>query len=94
LGAIALGFVVLGSYGILVTMLDLDFSKALGAYVGFFAVVAVLFGWLVFGERVPGTTWVGLAVILAGSVVIQFGSRVEAARQTRELPPVTQSRSE
>src|SRR5215467_16366621 len=86
LAAIVLGFVVLGSYGILVTMLELDFSKALGAYVGFFAVVGVLFGWLVFDERVPGTTWIGLAVILAGSLVIQFGSRGEPARQTQELP--------
>ena len=92
LAVIALGFAVLGSYGVLVTMLELDFSKALGAYVAFFAVMGVLFGWLVFGEKVPATTWVGLVIILAGSLVIQFGSRGET--QPLPAPANTQSSSE
>ena len=72
---IALGFAVLGGYGILVNLLDLDFSRLLGAYVGIFAVVSVLLGRFVFGDRVPTSTWAGLAVILAGSLIIHFGSR-------------------
>jgi hypothetical protein len=31
---VALGFVLLGSYGVVVNLLDLDFSRMLGAYVG------------------------------------------------------------
>jgi len=69
-----LGFVVLGSYGVVVNLLDLDFSRLLGVYVGVFAVVSVLAGRFVFGDRVPAATWVGLGIVLLGSLVIQSGS--------------------
>ena len=72
---IALGFVVLGSYGVVVNLVPLDFSRLLGAYVGFFAVVSVLFGRFVFREQVALSTWAGLVLILAGSFVIQHGVR-------------------
>ena len=72
---IALGFVVLGSYGIVVNLLPLDFARLLGAYVGFFAVVSVVFGRLVFRKHILSSTWAGLALILAGSFVIQHGFR-------------------
>lgn len=71
------GFVLLGSYGLLVNLLDVDFSRLLGAYVGMFALVSVLFGRFVFQDRVPLSTWLGLAIILFGSLVIHFG-RVSA----------------
>jgi drug/metabolite transporter superfamily protein YnfA len=71
---VVLGFIVLGSYGIAINQLPLDFSKLLGAYVGFFALVSVLCGWLMFGELIANATWVGLAVVLAGSLIMQFGS--------------------
>ncbi|MGZ6142225.1 MAG: hypothetical protein ACXWLM_02750 [Myxococcales bacterium] len=67
------GFVVLGSYGVVVNILQIDFSRLLGAYVGFFAAVSVLFGLFVFRDRIPLSTWTGLAVILAGSLIIHFG---------------------
>jgi drug/metabolite transporter superfamily protein YnfA len=71
---VVLGFVVLGSYGIAINQLPLDFSKLLGAYVGFFALVSVLCGWLMFDELIANATWLGLAVVLAGSLIMQFGS--------------------
>jgi small multidrug resistance family-3 protein len=71
--AVALGCAVLGSYGVVVNLLNVDFSRLLGAYVGVFAAVSVAFGRLVFDEAVPASTWVGLAVILAGSVIIHLG---------------------
>jgi drug/metabolite transporter superfamily protein YnfA len=67
------GAVVLGSYGLVVNLLALDFSRLLGAYVGVFAIVSVVIGVLVFGDRVAPSTWVGLGVILAGSFIIQYG---------------------
>ena len=70
---IALGMVVLAAYGVVVNLLDVDFSRLLGAYIGAFALVSVATGRLVFGDRVPTTTWIGLAVILAGSLVIHVG---------------------
>jgi small multidrug resistance family-3 protein len=73
LGLVALGFVVLGSYGVVVNRLALDFSKLLGAYVGVFAIVSVLFGRIVFRETIPTSTWLGLGVVLAGSMIIQLG---------------------
>jgi small multidrug resistance family-3 protein len=73
LGLVALGFIVLGSYGVVVNRLAIDFSKLLGAYVGVFAIVSVLFGRIVFQETIPTSTWLGLGVVLAGSLIIQLG---------------------
>ncbi len=70
---IGVGFAVLGTYGLLVNLLPLDFSRLLGAYVGVFAVVSVLIGRFVFQDSVPTSTWVGLAVILGGSLIIHLG---------------------
>jgi small multidrug resistance family-3 protein len=72
---IAIGFVVLGTYGIVVNLIGLDFSRLLGAYVGWFAVVSMLFGRLFFGDRVTITTYVGLVLVLTGSLVIQTGPK-------------------
>jgi small multidrug resistance family-3 protein len=72
---VAVGFVVLGSYGLVVNLLNLDFSRALGAYVGVFALLSVATGRLVFHESVPSSTWVGLAVLLLGALIIHVGSR-------------------
>jgi drug/metabolite transporter superfamily protein YnfA len=69
----ALGFCVLGCYGILVNLVPLDFSKLLGAYVAVFAVVSVLYGRMLFGERPTASTWLGLAIIAVGSAVLQYG---------------------
>ena len=70
---IAAGFVVLGSYGVVVNLLNVDFSRLLGAYVGVFAVVSVLIGRFVFRDAVPASTWFGLAVVLCGILIIHFG---------------------
>ena len=67
------GFGVLGSYGIVVNLLPLDFSKLLGGYVAFFAIVSVLGGRVLFHETISPSTWIGLAVILIGSAIIQSG---------------------
>jgi drug/metabolite transporter superfamily protein YnfA len=72
---VAAGFVVLGSYGVVVNQLALDFSTLLGAYVGVFAITSVLFGRAFFGDRVGGLTWVGLGVVLLGSAIIYYGQR-------------------
>ena len=68
-----LGLALLGTYGLVVNLLHIDFSRLLGAYVGVFAVVSVLIGRVVSKETVPSSTWLGLAVILAGSAIIPFG---------------------
>ncbi len=71
--AIVVGFFVLGAYGLVVNQLHIDFSRLLGAYVGFFAVASVAAGRLVFKEGVATSTWIGLGIILAGSLVIHLG---------------------
>jgi drug/metabolite transporter superfamily protein YnfA len=71
----AAGFLALGSYGVVVNLLPLDFSRLLGAYVAVFAIVSVSTGVIVFGDRAPASTWLGLAVILAGSLIVQLGGR-------------------
>ena len=72
--SIALGFVILGTYGLVVNLLQLDFSRLLGVYIGVFAVLAVLTGRFVFREQVSPSTWIGLLVVIAGSLIIQVGS--------------------
>ena len=68
-----LGAGTLGGYGLIVNSVDWNFSKIFGVYVGVFALVAVLFGKFVFREQIPLSTWIGLLIIFAGGLVIQFG---------------------
>jgi drug/metabolite transporter superfamily protein YnfA len=70
---IVVGFCALGLYGIVVNKVPWDFSKLLGFYVAVFATVSVLTGRFVFGDHVPSSTWLGLAIIVAGGLVIQWG---------------------
>jgi drug/metabolite transporter superfamily protein YnfA len=74
----ALGFVMLGSYGVVVNLVPWDFSKLLGVYVAVFAAVSVLAGRLLFHEAVPLSTWVGIAIIIVGGLVVQFGPAAKA----------------
>ena len=73
---IAMGFVMLGSYGVVVNTVKWDFSKLLGVYVAIFALVSILFGRLVFEENISPSTWIGLSVILCGGMIIQFGDKI------------------
>ena len=75
LALIIAGFVALGCYGLVVNSVKWDFSRLIGVYVAFFALVSVLVGRFVLKESVPLSTWAGLTLILAGGMVIQFGRR-------------------
>ena len=68
------GLILLGCYGLVVNMVKWDFSKLLGVYVAAFALVSILFGHFLFHEAIPIATWLGLALIVGGGLVIQFGS--------------------
>ncbi len=70
------GFAMLGCYGVVVNMVKWDFSKLLGVYVAVFAVISIVFGRFVFKESIPVATWMGLAVIICGGMIIQFGGRI------------------
>jgi small multidrug resistance family-3 protein len=72
---IAVGALALGCYGLVVNSVRWDFSKLLGVYVGFFALISILFGRFVLNEDVPPSTWFGLTLIIIGGLVIQFGRR-------------------
>ena len=76
LAFIVLGCTMLGSYGVVVNTVKWDFSKLLGVYVAIFAVTSVLFGRFVFNENIPTATWIGLAVIISGALIIQFGNQL------------------
>lgn len=73
LAVVLLGCALLGCYGLVVNSVTWDFSKLLGVYIAFFALVSILCGRPVFRESVPASTWVGLALIMAGGLFIQFG---------------------
>ena len=74
LALIVAGFAALGCYGLVVNIVRWDFSRLLGVYVAVFAVISVLAGRVLFRENVPVSTWIGLAVIVAGGLIIQFGA--------------------
>jgi drug/metabolite transporter superfamily protein YnfA len=71
---VALGGVLLATYGLVVNLVPWDFSKLLGVYVAIFAAVSVLVGRFAFHEAVPWSTWVGVAVIMVGGLIVQFGN--------------------
>ena len=72
---VALGGAILAAYGLVVNLVAWDFARLLGTYVAVFAVVAVLVGRFGFGDPVPRSTWVGLALIALGGAIIQLGAR-------------------
>ena len=72
---IVIGCALLGSYGLIVNMIQWDFSRIFGVYVCVFAWVSVLCGKFVLREEIPAATWLGLGVIVSGGLIIQFGSQ-------------------
>ena len=72
---VASGCLILGLYGLAVNLVKWDFSKLLGVYVALFALVSLLWGRFIFKEAIPSSTWLGLSVILAGGLIIQFGQK-------------------
>lgn len=69
------GCLALACYGIVVNTVKWDFYRMLGVYVAFFALVSIVTGRVVFSESVPASTWFGLALIMAGGLIIQFGPK-------------------
>ena len=69
------GCLLLGCYGVLVNIIKWDFSKLLGVYVAFFALISVLIGRVIFRGEIPVPTWLGLAFIITGGLIIQFGQK-------------------
>ncbi len=69
------GIAALGCYGVVVNSVKWDFSKLIGVYVAFFALISILIGRIVLKENVPLSTWLGLALIIVGGAIIQFGQR-------------------
>jgi small multidrug resistance family-3 protein len=70
---IGAGCLALGCYGLVVNLVKWDFAHLLGVYVAVFATVSVLTARFLFKEDVPISTWLGLAIIVAGGLVIQLG---------------------
>lgn len=70
---IALGFLALGCYGLLVNMVKWNFAQLMGTYVAVFALVSLGFARWVFHESISTPTWVGVAVVVIGGAIIQFG---------------------
>jgi drug/metabolite transporter superfamily protein YnfA len=71
---IAGGCIMLAVYGLVVNIVRWDFSKLLGVYVAVFTLTSLLVGRFVLREDVAPTTWIGAGIIMAGGLLIQFGS--------------------
>ena len=74
IGRVALGAGLLATYGLIVNLAPGDFSRLLGSYVAAFALLAVFVGWYRFGETLTPTTCCGLALIVAGGLIVQWGA--------------------
>ena len=68
---IALGFVMLCCYGLVVNTVKWNFSRLLGVYVAIFAVTSVAWGRFIDGDKVPMGMWVGVAIIVVGGLLVQ-----------------------
>ena len=73
-GRVALGAILLAAYGLVVNLAPGDFSRLLGSYVAVFALLAVFVGWYRFGETLTPATCCGLALIVAGGLIVQWGA--------------------
>jgi small multidrug resistance family-3 protein len=67
------GFLILGSYGLLLNTMTWDFTRLLGTYIAVFALTSALLGGVLFHETPSPTTWFGLLLVLAGAAVMQLG---------------------
>jgi small multidrug resistance family-3 protein len=73
-GLFLAGAVVLFLYGYVVNAPSWDFGRLLGIYVVFFFVVAQLISWIGFNQPPSRTVIVGGAFIVAGGIIISFGT--------------------
>ncbi|HUE37965.1 MAG TPA: hypothetical protein VMR29_00565 [Candidatus Binatia bacterium] len=65
---------VLASYGLLINTMRWDFTRLLGVYVAVFALASAIVGRFAFNDRPSATTYLGLALLLAGAAVMQRGT--------------------
>ena len=74
--SLALGAVTLVVYGLVVNANRLiDFGRLMGLYIAVFFVVSQVLSLVLFGERPSPSLVLGGALIVAGGLVIQFGTR-------------------
>lgn len=67
-----IGAVLLITYGLVVNLSKLDFSKLMGIYIAVFFVVSQVLAVLVFKEKIHPSVLVGGALIVAGGCVMTF----------------------
>lgn len=67
-----LGALMLISYGVVVNLSKLDFSKLMGIYIAIFFVVAQVISIVVFKEKISLPVYVGGAFIIVGGCVMAF----------------------
>ena len=73
---VALGAVTLVAYGLVVNANRLiDFGRLMGLYIAVFFVVSQVLSLALFGERPSPSLVLGGALVVAGGLVIQFGTR-------------------
>ena len=67
-----IGAILLISYGLIVNLTKLDFSKLMGIYIAIFFVVSQILAVLVFKEKIHPPVLIGGALIIAGGCVMTF----------------------
>ena len=67
-----IGALLLVSYGLIVNLSKLDFSKLMGIYIAIFFVVSQALAVLVFKEKIHTPVLIGGALIVAGGCVMTF----------------------
>ena len=67
-----IGAFLLVSYGLIVNLSKLDFSKLMGIYIAIFFIVSQALAVLVFKEKIHTPVLIGGALIVAGGCVMTF----------------------
>ena len=68
----AVGALLLISYGLVVNLTKLDFSKLMGIYIALFFVVSQILAILVFKEKIHTSIVLGGALIVVGGCIMTF----------------------
>ena len=71
----AIGFIVLGLYGVVATFQPANFGRVYAAYGGIFIVLAILWGWKIDGFAPDKFDIIGSLIALLGMAVIMFSPR-------------------
>jgi drug/metabolite transporter superfamily protein YnfA len=67
------GALTFAFYGVAVNVVPWSFSRLIFAYVAAFTLITFIWRQFVFGQKLSKVTWLGVAIVVVGSLIVVFG---------------------